>query len=58
MQAWKRPDLSEDRPQPLVIEIFLDTALVTNNQVLVIKDDSGKQFDVANALASSAGSSP
>lgn len=58
LQEWKRPNLYEDRPLPLVIEVVLDTANLTNNQALVLVDDTGKRWDVSDALASSADSSP
>lgn len=53
LREWKRLDLVEDHPRPLVIEIFLETAHLTNNQVLVIKDETGRRFNVADALAPS-----
>ena len=58
LQEWRRPDLADDRPPPLIIETYLDTAQLTQNQALVIVDDAGKRWDVADALASSADSSP
>ena len=58
LHEWKRPDLSFDRPPPLVIEVYLDTANLSQNQALVIADETGKRWDVADALAGSADSSP
>ncbi|KAK1050769.1 autophagy protein 13 [Friedmanniomyces endolithicus] len=58
LQEWKRSDLSSDRPPPLVIEVYVDTANLNQNQALVIADESGKRWDVADALAGSAHSSP
>ncbi|KAK0277096.1 autophagy protein 13 [Friedmanniomyces endolithicus] len=58
LQEWKRSDLSSDRPPPLVIEVYVDTANLSQNQALVIADESGKRWDVADALAGSAHSSP
>ncbi|KAK3070697.1 autophagy protein 13 [Teratosphaeriaceae sp. CCFEE 6253] len=58
LQEWKRPDLTFDRPPPLVIEVYLDTARLNQNQALVIADENGKRWDVADALAGSADSSP
>ncbi|KAF2485533.1 autophagy-related protein 13-domain-containing protein [Neohortaea acidophila] len=59
LQEWRRHDLFEDRPRPLVIEMFLDTAHLTSNQVLVIKDDAGRRHNVANALSpSTSGAQP
>lgn len=37
----------------MIIETFLDASHLTNNQSLVIVDDSGKRWDVVEALASS-----
>lgn len=58
LQEWKRPDLSESRPSPLVIEVYVDTSNLRENQALVIVDDAGKRWDVSDALAGSADSSP
>ena len=58
IQGWKRPDLYEDRPPPLVIEVFVDTAHLAHNQSLVIVDDDGRRTEVSEALATSADSSP
>jgi len=56
-KEWKRSDVS-DRPPPLVIEAYLDTAHLRENQALVIVDEDGKRYDVSDALAGSADSSP
>ncbi|KAK5124918.1 hypothetical protein LTR85_001108 [Meristemomyces frigidus] len=58
LQEWKRPDLSDSRPPPLVIEVYVDTSNLRENQALVIVDDAGKRWDVSDALAGSADSSP
>lgn len=58
LQEWKRPDLSEDRPPPLVVEIYVDTSHLTLNQALVAVDDAGKRWDVADALGGSVKSNP
>ncbi|SMR52026.1 unnamed protein product [Zymoseptoria tritici ST99CH_3D1] len=58
LQHWRGPDLSEQRPVPLVIEVYLDTSHLSHNQALVAIDDAGKRWDVADALGSSAESSP
>lgn len=41
----------------MVIEIYIDTEELTNNQSLAILDDQGKRWDVEEALAPSPGSS-
>ena len=58
LQEWKRPDLSENRPPPLVIEVYVDTSHLRENQALVMVDDTGKRWDVSEPLAGSADSSP
>ena len=58
MQEWKRPDLSENRPAPLVIEVYIDTSSLNPTQALVVHDEAGSRWDVCDALGSSANSSP
>ena len=41
----------------MVIEIYIDTQELTNNQSLAILDDQGKRWDVEEVLASSPGAS-
>ncbi|KAF2772373.1 hypothetical protein EJ03DRAFT_202860 [Teratosphaeria nubilosa] len=53
LAEWKRPDLVESRPQPMVIEVYVDTAGLSSNQALVFVDDAGKRWDVCDALSSS-----
>lgn len=47
---WKTYNASDRRPPPLVIDILLDAAALTNNQTLVIVDEQGKRSDVKDAL--------
>ena len=58
LQEWKRPNLYEDRPPPMVIEFYLDTVQLAQNESLVIVDEYGKRTEVAEALSTSADSSP
>ncbi|KAK5113344.1 hypothetical protein LTR62_003443 [Meristemomyces frigidus] len=58
LQEWRRLDLSTERPPPLIVEVYVDTANLNQNQALVITDDLGKRWDVADALTGSAESSP
>ena len=58
LREWKRPGLSDNKPPPLIVEVYLDTAHLRENQALVIVDESGKRWDVSDALAGSADSSP
>jgi len=60
LQEWKRSDLSDHRPPPLVVEVFVDTSNLSQNQTLVMEDGTGRRWDVSDALinSGSAGSSP
>ena len=53
IKRWKTCDLKDDRPSPLVIEVFLTTDQLHQGQRLVMLDDDGKRWDVQNALSSS-----
>jgi autophagy-related protein 13 len=55
IKRWRTCDLKDDRPPPLVIEVFLTTDPLHQGQRLVIIDDDGKRWDVQNALSSSYG---
>lgn len=49
--------MTENRPPPMIIETFLDTEDLTNNQSLVIIDDYGKRWDVEEVLSTAADAS-
>ncbi|KAJ5267129.1 Autophagy-related protein 13 [Penicillium angulare] len=51
LRAWRLCDATENRPPPLIIETFLDTKGLTNNQSLVVLDEGGKRWDVRESLA-------
>jgi autophagy-related protein 13 len=53
LRPWKRANLFERRPQPLIIEVYIDTSHLAYNQALVIVDDADKRWDVGGALGSS-----
>ncbi|OJK02317.1 hypothetical protein ASPACDRAFT_76716 [Aspergillus aculeatus ATCC 16872] len=53
LRTWRTCDASENRPPPLIIETYLDTKGLTNNQSLVALDEHGKRFDVLESLSSS-----
>ena len=53
IKRWKTGDLKDDRPPPLVIEVFLTTEPLHQGQRWVILDEDGKRWDVQNALSSS-----
>lgn len=50
LQEWRRSDLSDEPPPPLVIEVYVDTSHLTQNQSLVIVDDADRRWDVAESL--------
>ncbi|KAJ5619876.1 Autophagy-related protein 13 [Penicillium lagena] len=56
LRTWRTCDASDNRPPPLIIETFLDTRGLTNNQSLVILDENGKRWDVQESLAAARGS--
>ncbi|KAL9604649.1 MAG: hypothetical protein Q9219_000369 [cf. Caloplaca sp. 3 TL-2023] len=57
LRVWKTCNATTNRPPVMVIEIYIDTEELTNNQSLTILDDQGKPWDVEEALASSPGTS-
>ncbi|PKY03290.1 hypothetical protein P168DRAFT_238338 [Aspergillus campestris IBT 28561] len=58
LRTWRACDATENRPPPLIIETYLDTKGLTNNQSLVVLDDNGKRWDVLESLAASEGPQP
>ncbi|KAJ5452843.1 Autophagy-related protein 13 [Penicillium cf. griseofulvum] len=50
LRPWRTCDATDNRPPPLVIETYLDTKGLTNNQSLVILDENGKRWDVRESL--------
>ncbi|KAL8733822.1 MAG: hypothetical protein Q9181_003423 [Wetmoreana brouardii] len=57
LRVWKTCNATSNRPPAMIIEIYMDTEELTNNQSLAILDDQGKRWDVEEALASSLGAS-
>ena len=55
LRKWRTCDATDNRPPPLIIETYLDTRNLTNNQSLVILDENGKRWDVRESLAASRG---
>ncbi|BCS04607.1 putative autophagy protein Atg13 [Aspergillus luchuensis] len=53
LRFWRTNDVSEQLPPPLIIETYLDTKDLTNNQSLVALDEQGKRFDVLESLSRS-----
>ncbi|KAK2854381.1 hypothetical protein FQN49_005151, partial [Arthroderma sp. PD_2] len=52
LTQWRVCTATDKRPEPLVIETYLDTSQLTNYQDLVILDDYNKRWDVLDALSS------
>ncbi|KAJ5173131.1 Autophagy-related protein 13 [Penicillium capsulatum] len=57
LRIWRTCDATHNRPPPLIIETYLDTKGLTNNQSLVVLDDNGKRWDVRESLAAFRGPS-
>ncbi|KAK7753640.1 autophagy protein 13 [Diatrype stigma] len=49
-RIWKQCGGFENRPQPMVIETYLDTSRLKNGQSLVTIDENGKRWDVVEAM--------
>ncbi|KAL3460434.1 autophagy-related protein 13 [Aspergillus heterothallicus] len=58
LKTWKTCDTADNRPPPMIIETYLDTKGLTNNQTLVALDENGKRWDVLESLAVSQSSRP
>ncbi|PHH91047.1 hypothetical protein CDD83_1838 [Cordyceps sp. RAO-2017] len=59
LKVWKTCGSLDNRPPPMIIEVYLDTSRLKENQSLVILDDEGRRWDVMeqlNASRSSTGS--
>lgn len=52
IRPWKTCDLKEERPPPLVIEIYINLDTLNQGQRLVLLDEDGKRWDVKTALES------
>ncbi|KAJ5225881.1 hypothetical protein N7468_007106 [Penicillium chermesinum] len=50
LRTWRSCDISDVPPPPLIIETYLNTKGLTNNESLVILDDNGKRWDVRDSL--------
>ncbi|KAF3492326.1 uncharacterized protein GIQ15_01843 [Arthroderma uncinatum] len=51
LTQWRVCTATDRRPEPLVIETYIDTSQLTNYQDLVILDDCNKRWDVLEALS-------
>lgn len=51
LQIWKTCGGFEQRPPPMIIEVYLDASRLSKGQSLVIHDEDGKRWDVAEALS-------
>ena len=50
LAQWGNADIIESRPDPLIIEVYLDTAELARNRTLVVLDERGSRWDVCKAL--------
>ncbi|KAI4723871.1 hypothetical protein E4T49_08403 [Aureobasidium sp. EXF-10728] len=50
LQEWRSMDATVEKPAPLVIDVYLDTAQLAPNQTLVAIDEQGKPWDVSETL--------
>ncbi|KAF5017569.1 hypothetical protein F66182_10486 [Fusarium sp. NRRL 66182] len=57
LKIWKNCGVLDNRPPPMVIEVYLDTSRLKESQSLVIVDENGKRWDVMEQLNSSGSSS-
>ncbi|KAF7559075.1 hypothetical protein G7046_g5070 [Stylonectria norvegica] len=57
LQTWKTCSSLDNRPPPMIIEIYLDASGLKGSQSLVIVDENGKRWDVMEQLYSSGSSS-
>ncbi|KAG5945311.1 hypothetical protein E4U53_006737 [Claviceps sorghi] len=53
LKIWKTCGSMDNRPPPLIIDIYLDASALKESQSLVIIDDGGKRWDVIEQLNSS-----
>ncbi|KAL6234728.1 autophagy-related protein 13 [Aspergillus navahoensis] len=58
LKTWRTCDATDNRPPPMIIETYLDTKGLTNNQTLVALDENGKRWDVSESLATPQSSRP
>ncbi|RFU73770.1 autophagy atg13 [Trichoderma arundinaceum] len=57
LRIWKNCGSLENRPPPMIIEVYLDASTLKESQSLVILDEDGKRWDVMEQLAASTSSS-
>ncbi|EHK23693.1 uncharacterized protein TRIVIDRAFT_169360 [Trichoderma virens Gv29-8] len=57
LRIWKSCGSLENRPPPMIIEVYLDASTLKESQSLVIIDEDGKRWDVLEQLAASTSSS-
>lgn len=50
LRTWRTSGSIDNRPPPLIIDVYLDTSTLKENQSLVVLDDDGKRWDVMEQL--------
>ncbi|EFR04968.1 hypothetical protein MGYG_07970 [Nannizzia gypsea CBS 118893] len=55
LTQWRNCTATDKRPEPLVIETFIDGSQLQKHEELVILDDHGKRWDVFDALSDTPG---
>ncbi|KAF3899858.1 Autophagy-related protein 13 [Trichophyton interdigitale] len=58
LTQWRNCTATDKRPEPLIIETFLDGSQLQKHEELVILDDHGKRWDVFDALSDTPGGPP
>ncbi|KAJ6442044.1 Class E vacuolar protein-sorting machinery protein hse1 [Purpureocillium lavendulum] len=53
LKVWKSCGSLDNRPPPMIIEVYLDTSSLKESQSLVVIDDDGKRWDVMEQLNAS-----
>ena len=51
IRIWRSCDAFERRPPPMIIEVYVDSEQLSNNQSLVEVDENGRRWDVSESLA-------